>query len=156
PGTVQVGPVVLQNVGSNISIATFGPGQAGRVFVSTPTLTMNGTTIIASSSLGSGRAGGVDVQAATIILIGGEALSTAAFGSGPGGVVSVTASEQLSISGRSRQSVSFGSETAVNYPSTIGSTTFGTGRAGAVTVNTPRLTMFDGGLISTATGGDGP
>ena len=44
----------------------------------------------------------------------------------------------------------------MNNPSAISAITFGTGRAGAITVSTPRLTMFDGGLISTATGGDGP
>ena len=63
--------------------------------------------------------------------------------------MSVTASEQLSISGRSGRSFSFGSFTVVNNPSAISATTFGTGRAGALTVNTPRLTMFDGGIIST-------
>ncbi len=155
PGTLQVGPLVVQNAGSNIGIGTFGSGQAGPVFVSTPTLTMNGANIV-STSLGPGGAGDVNIQAATIILTKGAAISTATFGSGPGGNVSVTASEQLSISGRSGQSVSFGSETAVNNPSAISAATFGTGRAGAVTVSTPRLTMFDDGLISTATGGDGP
>src|SRR5262249_27005635 len=43
-----------------------------------------------------------------------------------------------------------------NFESVISAVTFGTGRAGAVTVNTPRLTMFDGGLITSATAGDGP
>src|SRR5215471_1547837 len=45
PGTFQLGPVVNQNVGSDIDNATFGSGQAGPVFVSTPTLTMNGANI---------------------------------------------------------------------------------------------------------------
>ena len=68
----------------------------------------------------------------------------------------MTASEQLSISGRRTQPFSFGSMTVVNNPSAITSVTFGTGRAGAVTVDTPRLTMFDGGDIATSTGGGGP
>jgi len=155
PGILQVGPVVLQNVGSNIDNGTFGSGQAGQVFISTPSLTMNGPTSIASSSLGSGGAGDVDVQAGTITLTGGAAIDTSALGSGPGGSVSVTASEQLSISGHSEQSVSVGSATLANFPSAISAKTFGTGRAGALTVSTPRLTMFDGGYISTSTGGDG-
>src|SRR5262249_1594925 len=86
----------------------------------------------------------------------GAAISNSTFSSGPGGLISVTASEQLSISGQRGESHGFGSETVVNNPSTIGSITFGTGRAGALTVSTPRLTTFDGGLITTATGGDGP
>ena len=45
PGTLQLGPLVLQNAGSNIGSGTFGLGQAGPVFVSTPTLTMNGANI---------------------------------------------------------------------------------------------------------------
>ena len=151
PGTFQF----VQNLPSSITNTSFGLGQAGPVSISTPTLTMNGASI-ASSTNGPGAAGDVNVQARTIILAGGAGIDTSTFGSGPGGVVSVTASEQLSISGHRAQSETFGSTTVVNSPSAIGSDTFGTGRAGALTVSTPRLTMFDGGLITTATGGDGP
>ena len=96
------------------------------------------------------------VQARTITLTGGAAIAGTTFRSGPGGTVSVTASEELSISGHREQLSSFDRVTVVKSPSTITANTHGTGRAGAVTVNTPRLTMFDGGLINTATGGDGP
>ena len=137
PGTFQEGPLDLQNIGSSIATETFGLGQAGPVFVSTPTLTVNGTASISSGSLGPGAAGDVNIQAATIILTGGAGISGSIFGSGPGGIVSVAASEQLSISGHREQSVSFASITAVNSPSAISSITFfGTGRAGAVTVST--------------------
>ena len=156
PGAFQFGPVALRDVGSNIANVTYGLGQAGQVSVFTSTFTLNGANI-ASTSLGPGGAGDVNIQAATIILTGGAAIGASTLASGPGGSVSVTASEQLSISGRSGRSLGFGSFTAVNNPSAITSNTlFGTGRAGALTVSTPRLTMFDGGLISTATGGDGP
>jgi filamentous hemagglutinin family protein len=155
PETFQLGSVVLQNVASNITNVSFGLGQAGPVFVSTPILTMNGANI-ASSTLGSGAAGDVNIQAATISLTGGASISSSTFGSGPGGSISVTGSEQLSISGHRGDSTSFGAETSMNSPSVIAATTFGIGRAGALTVSTPRLTMFDGGLISTATGSDGP
>ena len=70
PGTFQLGPLVRQNVGSSIANSTFGLGQAGPVFVSTSTLTMNGANI-SSATLGPGGAGDVNVQAATIILTGG-------------------------------------------------------------------------------------
>jgi large exoprotein involved in heme utilization and adhesion len=156
PGTLSFGPSVNQNERSNIANASFALGQAGPVFISTSTLTMNGAPI-ASATLGPGGAGQLNVQAGTIIMTGGASITSSTLGSGPGGIVSVTASEQLSISGHSEQSQSFGSVTAVNNPSNISATTFfGTGRAGAITVSTPRLTMFDGGIISTSTGGDGP
>src|SRR5215469_7232568 len=150
------GSVDQQNVPSNINNVTFGSGQAGPVFVSTSTLTMKGDANIASTSLGPGGVGDVNIQAATISLTGGASISSSTFSSGSGGSVSVTASEQLSISGRNGTPVSFGAVTVVNNPSAIASNTFGTGRAGALTVSTPRLTMFDGGLITTATGADGP
>jgi filamentous hemagglutinin family protein len=155
PGTFQLGPFVLRDNGSSIANTTLGLGQAGPVFISTPTLTINRGTI-ASASLGPGAAGDVNIQAATISLTGGAAIASSTFRSGPGGTVSVTASDQLSISGRREQSTSFQGVTVVNSPSIIAAITHGTGRAGAITVNTPRLTMFDGGLISAATGGDGP
>src|SRR5215472_8557142 len=160
PGTFQVGPLVQRNLGSGVTNGNFGLGRVGPVFVSTPTLTMNDGNI-ATATLGPGGAGDVNVQAGTISLTGGAGISSTTFGLGPGGSVSVTASEQLSISGRSEQSVIVGPVTIVNRPSnisaiTFGTVTFGTGRAGAITINTPRLNLFDGGLISTATGGDGP
>jgi large exoprotein involved in heme utilization and adhesion len=152
-GTFQLGPVVNRNIGSNIANASFGLGQAGPVSVSTSTLTMNGAAM-SSSTQGPGGAGDLNIQAATISLTRGASIDSSTSASGPGGSVSVTASEQLSISGNSGRSVSFGSVTVVNNPSVIAATTFGTGRAGALTVSTPRLIMFDGGLISTATGAD--
>lgn len=155
PGFFQLGPYVSRGGGGGITNLTFGLGRAGPVFVSTPTLTINGGTI-ASVTLGPGGAGDVTIQAGTITLAAGASFSSTAFGSGPGGNMSVTASEELSISGHSEQSTSFGAFTAQNQPSTIVAITFGTGRAGAVTVSTPSLIMFDGGVISTATGGDGP
>jgi len=155
PGAFQFGPVVLQDVGSNIANVTYGSGQAGQVSVFTSTFNLNGANI-ASTSLGPGGAGDVNIQAATIGMTGGAVISVSTLGSGPGGTVSVTASEQLSISGRSGRSLGFGSFTAVNNPSAITAMTLSTGRAGAITVSTPSLIMFDGGLISTATGGDSP
>jgi len=145
-----------QNVPSNINNVTFGSGQAGSVFVSTSTLTMKGDANIASSSLGPGGVGNLNIQAATISLTEGASIASTTFASGPAGMVSVTASEQLSISGRNGTPVSFGAVTVVNNPSAIAANTFGTGRAGALIVSTPRLTMFDGGVITTATGSDGP
>jgi large exoprotein involved in heme utilization and adhesion len=155
PGIFQPTPVVQRNTNSSISSTSYGLGQAGPVFVSTATLTMNGADI-ASSTLGSGGSGSVNVQAAAITLTGGAIISSSTLASGPGGIVSVTASEQLSISGHSGRSYSIGSVTIENNASVIAANTFGTGPAGALTVNTPILTMFDGGDISTSTGGDGP
>jgi filamentous hemagglutinin family protein len=154
PGTFQLGPLLRQNSRSGITNTTLGFGQGGSVFITTPTLIMNSANI-SSSTLGPGGAGGVNIQAGTIILTGGAGISSAAFRSGAGGTVLVAASEELSISGRAERSDTFGSFTVVNNPSTISGNTFGTGRAGALTVNTPLLSMFDGGLITTATGGDG-
>jgi filamentous hemagglutinin family protein len=154
PGTFQLGPVVQQNVESNISNATFGLGQAGPVSISTPTLTMNGASI-SSATNGPGKAGVLNIQAGTMILTAGASINTTTSASGPGGTVSVTATEELSISGHSGRSRTVGPVTIVDAPSAIAASTIGTGRAGAITVNTPRLTLFDGGLITTATGGDG-
>ena len=71
-------------------------------------------------------------------------------------MVWVTASEDLSISGHSGQTVIVGPVTIVNNPSNITALTLGTARAGVITGNNPRPTMFDGGIINSATGGDGP
>ena len=157
PGPFQTGPLIQQNLGSGVTDGSFGLGGVGSIFISTPTLTMNDTTNIATATFfGPGGAGDVNIQAARITLTSGASFASQTFSSGPGGMVSVTASEQLSISGHSVQSFIVGdSLTVVNTPSGIVAITTETGRAGAITINTPQLTMFDGGVISTATGGDG-
>jgi filamentous hemagglutinin family protein len=155
PGIFQIGPVVRLNSASGTSNATLGLGQGGPVFVSTSILTINDARI-SSATLGPGGAGDVNVEAATIMLTGGGTINSSTLGSGPGGSVSVTASDQLSISGSSAHSFSSGSVTVVNNSSAISANTLGTGRAGNVTVRTPRLTMFGGGDISTSTGSDAP
>jgi len=45
PGTIQLGPLVQQNVQSSLANATFGLGPAGPVFVSTSILSMNGLLV---------------------------------------------------------------------------------------------------------------
>jgi len=155
PGTFQLGPLVVQNNHTSVANTSFGLGQADRVLVSTPTLTMNNASI-SSSTFGPGGAGGVNVQAGTITMTGGAAITSSTLGSGPGGSVSVTASEQLSISGRRGEAERVGELTVENTASAISANGFGAGRGGDLTVNTPRLTMFGGGDISTSTGGDGP
>jgi len=155
PGTIQFGPLVVQNNHTSIANTSLGLGQAGPVFVSTSTLAIDNASI-ASTTLGPGGASGVNVQARTIIMTGGATISSSTHGSGPGGSMSVTASEQLSISGHRGEVERVGELTVKNTPSAIAANTSGTGKAGALTVNTPRLTMFDGGDISTSTGADGP
>ena len=61
PGTFQIDPLVRRNVSSSISNTSLGLGQAGPIFVSTSSLTMNGGSI-ASSTRGSGGAGDVRGQ----------------------------------------------------------------------------------------------
>src|SRR5262249_55642354 len=141
PGPFQVGPLVQRNLGSSVTDGSFGSGGVGSVFVSTPTLTMSDNTNLATATFfGPGGAGDVTVQAARITLTSGASIAGSTFGSGPGGMVSVTASEQLSISGHSVQTVDIGSSlTVVNTPTSIVAIATGTGRAGAITVNTPRL-----------------
>ena len=92
-----------------------------------------------------GNAGGLDVQVGRLVLTGGSQIdsSTRAGRTGRGGELMVTASEAIAISGRGSLGVSG-----------LFSGTSGEGAGGAVTIDTPLLTM-DGGLIPAFTVGAG-
>jgi filamentous hemagglutinin family protein len=125
---------------------TFGSGDAGRITISTPLLTMDGSFIQAGVAPNSrGNAGNIEVQVRQLTLTGGGEISTSTFGVGRGGVVSVTASESVSIAGRDTDGV----------PSGLFSSTSGTGAGGSIRVQARALQLQDEGTISARSTGTG-
>jgi filamentous hemagglutinin family protein len=91
----------ITGVSSALRSNTLSSGDAGRVFVSTPLLTMDARGIIqASTLLGSGNAGSIDVRAGRLTLTGGALISSSTYGMGRGGDVTVEATDvQLTVGG---------------------------------------------------------
>jgi filamentous hemagglutinin family protein len=156
---VEAGTLTLTG-GARISSTTFGPGQGGMVRVTaTDTLTLAGTSadgtpsgIFASAlgtGAGAGNAGSIVVEAPRVTLTDGARLSSTTSGPGQGGMVRVTATDTLTLAGTSADGISSGITA-----STAGQET-GTGNAGSIVVEAPRVTLTDGAQIASTTSGPG-
>jgi filamentous hemagglutinin family protein len=126
-----------------------------QVSVSARSLTLD-DGFITTSTLGPGRAGAIAVDVGTLALqSGGQIVSSSELlAEGAGGSVRVTATGAVAISGRSPMTVP-ASPFGTDVNSGIFSTTAATGNAGQIDVNTPILTMDNGGKISVVTTGVG-
>jgi large exoprotein involved in heme utilization and adhesion len=129
---------------SRISSIAGGSGDAGRVVISTPTLTMEGGLIRALAEGTGGNAGAIMVHAGRITLTQGAAIDSSTLSTGQGGAIMVTARDAITITG---------GDSAGNA-SGLFSETFGSGDAGRVVISTPTLAIA-GGLIQALTLGEG-
>ena len=129
---------------STISSTAADRGDAGRVIIVTPTLSIDAGKL-ATSTLGAGRAGDIVIQVGRLTLTGGASIDSFTGGTGSAGTVTVTATDSVTISGQGKFIVS--DEPAV-FRSRLDSFAAGSGDAGRVTIITPTLSI-DGGTIST-------
>jgi filamentous hemagglutinin family protein len=82
----------------------FSNGNAGRLFVSTPLLSMDGGFIQSGTAPESrGNAGDLEVRGGRLTLTEGAEISTSTDGSGRGGMLTVMASEAITIRGQDSQ-----------------------------------------------------
>ena len=100
---------------------------------------------IATVAYGSGSGGTLTVSTGRLSVLEGAVLSSGNFGTGKGGTMTVNATELIEIMGRS----------PLLSSSNVNSTTLNAGDAGAVTINTSRLVLQNGGNISSSTLGIG-
>ena len=138
------GDILVAN-GAGILSQTFVQ-PVGAVSISARALTVD-NAFIQTSTLGPGRAGAIAIHdvSRVSLLNGGQVLSSSeSLAEGAGGSVTVTAAESLTIAGSSSRG-----------SSGIFSTAAATGNAGEITINTPTLTLADGGQLSVATSGLG-
>ena len=120
-------------VATGISTLTIGStGKAGDITIDTKRLTLSGGSAF---TLGSG------------VSVGGVLFST---NGGPGGNLTVRASESVEIAGISE--VLF---TGSQIASAFSSGTFTSSRGGDIRIDTPRLTLRDGGFVSASSSGKG-
>jgi large exoprotein involved in heme utilization and adhesion len=138
--------IAMTGPGSGLFSNTFGSGDAGRITVSTPLLTLDEGLIQAATASGSrGNAGDIDVRVGRLTLAGGGQITTSTRSSGRGGNMTVTATDMIAIAGRDR----------AGTPSGLASRASAGGDAGQLSIATPRLTLSGGGLIDSSTRGSG-
>jgi filamentous hemagglutinin family protein len=171
-GNVDAGEVVVETqnpinlkVGSSINSSTSGSGKAGNVRVTAPIITVENASIKATAEKGStGNAGSVTIIATNAFnATNHAAINSATYGSGNSGNVSITA-PTISIDNATikatAESGSTGDAGSVNInaahsfsgtnQASINSATYGSGKAGNVTFNTPNLSLDNADILALA------
>jgi large exoprotein involved in heme utilization and adhesion len=117
------------------SSAQIGRGDAGNLFISTPTLTMMDSGLIAAEtfSTSSGHAGNIDVQVGRLALSEGAQISSSSVGVGRGGNVTVAGTEQIEL-------IKGG---------TIAASSSGQGEAGNIVIRAGQLFRSRNGAVTT-------
>ena len=150
-----------------ITSSTFGTGNGGKIDINADLLEIAGSGInreqrfqissVSASSFSDGNAGNIEVTTQQLRIMDGASLSVAGAGNGNAGNLNINASESIEISGTKDggQSTIRSSIRAARNTSTFGLPEVPTGDAGSLTINTPLLKVFGGGIVSVENQGTG-
>jgi filamentous hemagglutinin family protein len=130
-----------RSTGGNLSIRAADSVQLDGA-LRAPTSDRNGLAALAFQS---SQAGQITVTTTRLNLLNGGTITSTTSGSGNAGNVFIQAQEAINVSGFSP---------GTPRPSVISASSFSTGNAGAITLNTARLTLQDGAVISTSYSGN--
>lgn len=122
---------------TSISGETFGPGNAGQIFIQADTMALVNGGQILSDTRGSGRAGDVGVVAKELLLQDGGRISSDSYDAGDAGDVTIAVDKVVVDAG---DDVSF-----------ISSDSLGEGAAGTLAVISKSILVDNGGFISSDT-----
>ncbi|BBD69330.1 filamentous hemagglutinin outer membrane protein [Nostoc commune NIES-4072] len=149
-------PVLLLADGAQIDASTIGTGEGGNLNINASQwVQLYGTSANGQPSSGlftrtegAGKAGSLTITTPELSVYGGAQVDAGTLGSGEGGNLNINASESVLVFGESAN------RTNVSTLTTQAGKT-ATGKAGSLTINTPNLSVFDGGQISASTDGAG-
>jgi filamentous hemagglutinin family protein len=154
---VDTGQLILKG-GGFISVSTISEGAGGNLFLranksvellGSPTVALLGTTIAAATFGGTGAGGKIVIETGRLAIFDGGQITTTSgtfnLIGGRGGSLTVKA-QTVEIVGISPDG---------RYRSRLGTDAFNTSPAGELRIETERLIVRDGGLISATTSGEG-
>ncbi|NEP00977.1 MAG: S-layer family protein [Symploca sp. SIO2E9] len=171
-GEIQLqGRQVLVSDGSQVLTITEGSQPGGNLRVNaTELVAVSGTSadgkVISSlqaDTIGTGAGGDLFITTGQLQVWDRALVSATTFGEGPGGDLTISASESVELSGSGFENLQqnillrgiFGILKISDAESGLLAAAAGTGSAGKLTIDTTQLTLQDGALISTTTGGAG-
>lgn len=164
--SIETRKLIVSN-GGIIGTATEGQGAAGNIKITATDeveitgVGFNGQGDIVNTSLllagvieqATGKGGNITIETSKLIISQGGIISTATFGFGDGGDVNITAVDSVEV-----KSVAINVQGSINNSSSILTGVIvpeATGKGGNLNIETGKLVILDGGLITTATQGFG-
>ena len=168
---------------ATLATGTLNSGDAGKLEVNTPTLTLRDGGVIAADTTGSGNAGALTINTGKLLVSDGSRIGAATGNTGTGAEITIMASEvelvgtavddentvvpsgifansQFINNERNELgdagSINIDTKTLiVRDGAVVSSSTEGAGAGGTITITTPDLTLQDEGQISASTSGTG-
>ncbi|MEH2258195.1 two-partner secretion domain-containing protein [Nostoc sp.] len=133
-----------------ITSTNLDDGKAGNIqIIADDFISLNGLVSISSSSSGKGDGGNIELQTRSLTLANGGNIGTQSSGHGSSGDLLVNASDSVSLSGITTL-IDRQTGEKITTGSRLTTSAFSTGNSGQLTINTERLSVLDGGDISTA------
>jgi large exoprotein involved in heme utilization and adhesion len=139
---------LLVRDGSQISAATIGSGKGGNLQITAAESVEVDRSGLVTQSRGNGDAGDLRIDTQRLLVRDGAQVSAGTFGAGNGGNLQITASELVEVIGRSTDGRS---SSGLFTQSDLDSS----GDAGNLTIDTRRLLVRDGAIISSRSIGEG-
>lgn len=165
--SINTSNLLLDN-GGRLSSVTFGQGSGGTVSVKADQVEVLGFepiiqqgTQIQAGSLGLGNAGSLYIDTSRLIVARGGSISTTTLNSGDGGSLVINASEFIEVNGTGSEAIPETKITAEAIQiSPILRSFFPqpfilSGNSGNISINTPRLSLTNGGQVSVLNEGTG-
>ena len=154
-GDIQIRGARLE-MGQNSSILsdTLGAEKGGEVLVRTTEIVLSGNSRLSAtaSDTATGTGGNLSIETGRLSVRGGAQVSTKTTGAGQGGRLQINASDSIEVSGASEV---LPDDFFPEFPSGLLTESQGSGDAGELKIDTGRLIVQDGAVISTGTFLDG-
>jgi filamentous hemagglutinin family protein len=147
---IRARSLALDGKNTTISSTNFDQGRGGNIQITTDdSILLNGYINVSSSTNGSGNGGDIQLQTRSLTLLNGGTIGTQTKGRGSSGSLVVNATDSVSLSGTATVTNVDGSSFIIGSDLSTGA--IGTGDGGQLFINTGRLTIRDGGGVSTGT-----
>ncbi|MEH1827019.1 MAG: filamentous hemagglutinin N-terminal domain-containing protein [Nostoc sp.] len=137
------------NSGIYTSVESRAVGNGGDIQISAPSVSLADGAVLSSGNDGQGNSGNIQLQARSFALSNGGSISTQSSGSSNSGNLLVNASDSVSLSGITTL-IDPQTGKKVTIGSLLATGSLGTGNGGELTINTGRLSVLNGGGITTA------
>ncbi len=153
----------IANNNAILATSSFGNGKGGNLTVNatdlikligidpfqvTPNTNVIAFTGFSSGAVGTGKAGNILVNTKKLIMLSGAELSASVYNTGDGGNITINATKSLEVVGISPNGKNLTSINALTNPGS-------TGQGGSLLIQTPNLTLQDGGRLGVRSQGTG-